>query len=193
MSRRDPVNYSQSSFGRSPWSLQERVAILMWRMFWPLLAGWTPRPFNRWRLSVLRLFGARIGSRVFVHGRARIQKPWNIELADGSCLGDRANLYSLDKITVGEDSIVAQEAYLCTGTHSREEPGWPLQTAPIRVGCRVFVGARAFVLPGVSLGDRSTIGAASVVTRDVLADATVVGNPAREVTREGGEAHPVGG
>lgn len=165
--------------GRStPWSLSTRAAALLWEFAWSLLCGWTPKPLNPWRLLVLRLFGARIVGTPFVHQRARMQMPWNVELHDGACVGDRTNLYSLDRITLRAGALVAQEAYLCAGTHDLQDPARPLLTAPIVVGPGAFVGARAFVLPGVTIGERAIVGAASVVTRDVPALATVRGNPA---------------
>lgn len=166
--------------GRStPWTLSRRLAMLAWECAWPTLCRWTPKPLNPWRLFVLRVFGAKIDGTPFVHQRARIAMPWNVELHDASCVGDRANLYSLDRITLLPGALVAQEAYLCTGTHDVADAEWPLMTAPIVVGTRAFVGARAFVLPGVTIGERAMVGAMSVVTRDVPAGATVRGNPAR--------------
>jgi maltose O-acetyltransferase len=50
---------------------------------------------------------------------------------------------------------------------------------PVRIGSNVWIGGGAILLPGVSVGDDALIGAGSVVTRDVPAGATVVGNPAR--------------
>ncbi len=50
---------------------------------------------------------------------------------------------------------------------------------PIRIGRGVFVGARAIVLKGVTIGDRAVVGAGAVVTRDVPAHHIAVGNPAR--------------
>ena len=50
---------------------------------------------------------------------------------------------------------------------------------PIHIGRNVWVGGGAIILPGVTVGDDALIGAGSVVTRDVPAGATVVGNPAR--------------
>jgi len=47
------------------------------------------------------------------------------------------------------------------------------------IGRNVWIGAGALILPGVSIGDDAIVGAGSVVTRDVAAGATVVGNPAR--------------
>lgn len=164
---------------RSPWTIGFRVRMLAWELAWALLCRWTPKPANPWRLLVLRAFGARVAGTPFVHQRARIQIPWHLELHDAACVGDRANLYTLDRIVLARGALVAQEAYLCTGTHDLADPEWPLLTAPINVGERAFVGARAFVLPGLTIGAGAVVGAASVVTRDVPPGARVCGNPAR--------------
>ena len=181
MSRRELHTHSGSARfqGASPWSWSHRLRAAAWHLAWALLCGWTPKPANPWRLLVLRAFGARLTGRPFVHQRARIEIPWNVELGDGACVGDRSSLYSLDRIAIGAGAVVAQEAYLCGGTHDFAHPALPLMTAPIEVGSRAFVGARAFVLPGVRIGDGAVVGACAVVTRDVADGRTVAGNPAR--------------
>jgi maltose O-acetyltransferase len=55
----------------------------------------------------------------------------------------------------------------------------------VRIGSDVWIGGGAIVLPGVAIGDGAVIGAGSVVTRDVPAGATVVGNPARIIASAG--------
>ncbi|AHF92571.1 acetyltransferase [Opitutaceae bacterium TAV5] len=174
-----PHTHPQADAWASPWTTRRRLALLAWDCAWALTCAWTPKPLNPWRLRVLRLFGAEIHGTPFVHARARIQQPWNLVLHHRACLGDRAAAYSLGRIVIGEAATIAQEAYLCTGTHDFSQPHLPLQTAPIEIGPGAFVGARAFVLPGVTLGARCIVGAMSVVTRDVPPGATVAGNPAR--------------
>jgi putative colanic acid biosynthesis acetyltransferase WcaF len=171
--------YSQSSPYASPWTPRERIGILLWSICWPLFCGWTPKPLNPWRLFWLRLFGATLHGRPFVHQRARIALPWHLTLHDRACIGDRANLYSLGEIEIGEDATIAQEVYLCTGTHDFASPNRELQTAKITVGAGAFVCARAFVLPGITIGEQAIVGACAVVTRDVPPGAQVAGNPAR--------------
>ncbi len=170
--------FQQKSAYQSPWSLRDRVLMLLWEYCWLCFCAWTPKPANRWRLFLLKQFGARIHGTPFVHQRARIQIPWNLTLHDRACLGDRANAYSLGEIEIGQGATVAQEAYLCTGTHDFSHPSLPLQTAKITIGNDAFVGARAFIMPGVTIGQRAVVGACAVVTKDVGDGAIVAGNPA---------------
>jgi putative colanic acid biosynthesis acetyltransferase WcaF len=176
----------------SPWTTSERVKMLLWDFCWALFCEWTPKPLYPWRLFWLSRFGCKIHGRPFVHQRARIQIPWHITLHDRAAIGDRANLYSLGEIEIGPRAVVAQEAYLCTGTHDFGDVDMPLQTSRITVGADAFIGARTFVLPGVRIGEGSVVGACSLVTRDVPPWSIWAGSPARYMrnrsTRKGAVA-----
>ncbi len=174
----------QTSPYQSPWSSGLRLKMLLWQFCWLIFCRWTPKPFNAWRLFVLRLFGTTVEGVPFIHSRARVQVPWNLTLRHRSCLGDRSHAYSLGKITLGARCTVAQEAYLCTGTHDFEDSNLPLVLGDIEVGANAFIGARAFVLPNVSVGEGAIVGACAVVTRNVAANTTVVGNPARLIGKK---------
>ncbi|PKV75534.1 LbetaH domain-containing protein [Pontibacter ramchanderi] len=171
--------HQQLSAYDSPWSKGQRIKMLLWEYVWRLLCSWTPKPANNWRLFWLKAFGAQVFGKPFVHQRARIQIPWNLTLHDRAALGDRANAYSLGKIEVHAHATVAQEAYLNTGTHAFEQPAKNLVTAPIIIRTHAFIGARAFIMPGITIGEYAIVGACSVVTKSVLPRTTVMGNPAR--------------
>lgn len=167
--------------GHSPWNVRTRVRLLLWEFSWSLLCSWTPKPFNPWRLFLLRLFGAKLTGRPFVHQRARIQIPWHLTMEDRACLGDCAHAYSLGPITLRARCTIAQEAYLCAGSHDFSHPAIPLTTAPIVIGEDAFIGARAFILPGLTIGAGAIVGACAVVTKSVPERAIVAGNPARKI------------
>lgn len=172
----DPEQRSQFA---SPWTVNERVRRMLWEYCWLLFCVWTPKPANPWRLFWLRVFDAKIHGTPFVHQRARVAIPWNLTLHDRACLGDRANAYSLGEIEIGARAVVAQEAYLSTGSHDFSQRSMPLAVAKITIGEDAFVGARAFVMPGVKIGARAIVGACSVVTSDVPDDVFAAGNPCR--------------
>jgi len=98
-----------------------------------------------------------------------------------ACLGERANAYSLGKIEIQEGATIAQEVYLCSGTHDFNDPNLQLITKPITIGKNTFIGARAMILPGVSIGNQVIVGAMSVVPKDVPDHQIVAGNPAKKI------------
>lgn len=182
MLKKDPLHtHWQQTARSSPWSFSDRLRRLLWEITWHSLCAWTPKPFNFWRLFWLKLFGAKIFGRPFVHQRARIEIPSNLIMHHHACLGDRACAYSLGIVEIMEDATVAQEAYLCTGTHDFDDPARPLQTAKITIGRSAFIGARVFILPGVTVGDNAVVAACSVVTANVRPNSIAAGNPCKEI------------
>jgi putative colanic acid biosynthesis acetyltransferase WcaF len=173
------VDPGQTSQFASPWSMSARMLRVLWEFCWFAFCAWTPKPANAWRLFWLGVFEAKIHGTPFVHQRARISIPWKVTLHDRACVGDRANLYSLGEIELGARCTIAQEAYLCTGTHDFTQAACPLVVAKITVGEDAFVGARAFIMPGVKIGARAVVGACSVVTQDVPDDVIAAGNPSK--------------
>lgn len=172
---------SQADAYRSPWPLRDRLKMAAFAVTWNLACRWTPGPLNAWRLLVLRCFGCRIEGRPYVARTCRIRTPWLLVLKHRSCLGPDSEVYNLDRCVLGERSTVAQQAYLCGGSHDFSQRSLPLLVGPIEVGADAFVGARAMVMPGVSIGEGAVAGAASVVTRDVAPWTVVAGSPARVI------------
>ena len=172
---------NQTNPYQSPWTLRTQLTLMLWRFSWLCFCSWTPKFLNPWRLLVLKLFGTQIIGMPFVHQRARIQIPWHLTMHHRACLGERANAYTMGKVEILEGATIAQEVYLCTGTHDFNKTDFRLITDKITIGAHAFVGARAMILPGVSIGKNAVVGAQAVITRNVQENEIVAGNPARVI------------
>ena len=91
-------------------------------------------------------------------------------------------------IEIGEETIFGSGALVLDNDFHWPAGEWGWTTdeetcrknaRPIKIGRGVFVGARAIILKGVTIGDRAAVGAGAVVTKDVPAGHVAVGNPAR--------------
>lgn len=113
-------------------------------------------------------------------------------LSLGSNVGlSAAVLVAALSIVVGDDTQIGSGAVIVDNDlHSLDPTGrWgeldPSEARPVNIGKRVFIGARAIILKGVSVGDDAVVGAGAVVTRSVPSGCLAVGNPAvaRPITR----------
>lgn len=132
---------------------------------------------------LLRLFGARVGKNCTIRRTSRVYYPWLFSMGDLSSLGDRTEVYNLGAVVIADRVTISQEAYLCSGTHDYTKLEMPLVVQPISVESDVWVGARAFICPGITLRRGSVVGAGAVVTRDVDEWSIVGGNPAKLIKK----------
>lgn len=109
----------------------------------------------------------------------------SIELGDGVVLSRGVHIVSRIGVRIGHGTMVGEYTSIRDANHSRDD-GMPIRDSghvarTISIGSDVWIGRGVAILPGVIIGDRATVGANAVVTRDVPAGATVVGVPAREL------------
>ena len=155
------------------------------RAFWYLVSlvvfesGWVPlMPPKRW---LLRLFGARIGRGLVIKPGVWIKYPWRLVVGDHCWIGQGVWIDNLADVRLGSHVCVSQQVYVCTGSHDHRKPTFDLITRPVEVGSGAWLGARALILGGVSVGANAVLAAGSIVTKDVPAATIVAGNPAREI------------
>lgn len=106
----------------------------------------------------------------------------NITLGKNVFINSCCNLQDQGGITIGEGSQIGHKVTLATLNHGIDpHDRGTLYPAPIVIGKNVWIGAAATVIPGVTIGDNSIIGAGSVVTKDVPPNSIAVGNPCRVI------------
>lgn len=167
---------------QSHFSISNKVKRVLWIIIYSILF----RPFNlsifkKWRIAVLRSFGAKIGDNSCVYASAKIWAPWNLEIGSYSCIGPRVDCYNQGKISIGNQTIISQKVYLCASSHDFTKSNFPLIRKSVHISDQVWIAADAFVAPGVTIGEGAVIGARSAVVKNVDAWTVVGGNPARYI------------
>lgn len=134
--------------------------------------------FNKWRIFLLKLFGAKIGKESVVYHSAKIWVPYNLEMGNKSCIGPNVNCYNVGPIKIGKCVTISQGAYICTPTHDYTDKDFKLIASQIIINDYVWITTEAFIGPKVTIGEGAIIGARAAVFKDVEAWSVVGGNPA---------------
>ncbi len=172
---------TQPMEGGASFSLANRLTRVAWGLTWLALARFTPPPLHGWRRLVLRAFGAKVAKGARVHASVSIWLPANLELGENCLIGPRARIYNQGRISIGARTVVSQGAQLCASTLDVNDPHFQLVLRPITIGQQCWVAADAFVGPGVTMHDRSVLGARGVLFTDAQADTIYRGNPAEAI------------
>jgi putative colanic acid biosynthesis acetyltransferase WcaF len=127
--------------------------------------------------TLLRLFGARIGVGVYIKPRVNVHFPWKLDVGEHSWIGEETFLLNMEPIVIGAHCCVSQRAFLCTGNHDYRQVNMPFRNRSIVIEDGAWVGAQAFVGPGVTVGSEAVVAAGSVVTRSLPRGMRCAGNP----------------
>lgn len=135
-------------------------------------------PLSGARVQLLRLFGAQVGRGVVIKPGVRVKYPWLLTIGDHVWIGEDAWIDNLAKVTIDSHVCISQGANLCTGNHDWSDPSFGLILKPITLKSGSWVGARAVVAPGVTLGENAIATAGAVVYKSIPPNEIHSGNPA---------------
>jgi acetyltransferase-like isoleucine patch superfamily enzyme len=110
--------------------------------------------------------------------RIECGKGARLRIGNGTYLNRGTEVVAADRITIGRDCKIARDVIIMD-SDQHALPSGELVVRPVTIEDRVWIGARAIVLKGVTIGHDAVIGAGSVVTRDVPPRAIAAGVPAR--------------
>ena len=135
-------------------------------------------PFSGLKRRLLQVFGASIGSGAVIKPGVRIKNPWLLKAGRNCWFGEDCWIDNLAPVALGDNVCISQGAYLCTGNHDWSDPAFGYRLGPILLESGSWVGARALVGPGVTLGRSAVLTAGSVAYRSIPAEEIHSGSPA---------------
>lgn len=102
-----------------------------------------------------------------------------LEIEDCVYMNDGVNICCSQYIHIGSYTKIADHVIIYDTDFHAISPEQPIRQQPVHIGRNVWLGARAIILPGVTIGDHAVIGAGAVVTSAIPARCVAAGNPAK--------------
>lgn len=164
----------------NPHSKQNKLGRLAWTWVYYLLFRPSPWFLNRWRVFLLRMFGAKIGT-ASIPPSVKVWAPWRLKIGNEVNLDDNVNLYNVFGIEIEDRVIISQGSFLCGASHDYENPIYPLTGGCITVKSDSWITAECFIGPGVTVDEGTVIGSRAVVFNNLPGWSVVGGNPAKVI------------
>lgn len=162
-------------------SFSNRLERATWQLIYLFFFRCTPNFFFKWRVFILRFFGADVSWKARVYPSAKIWLPKNLKMAEGSCIASGVNVYNVAFVTLEKGAIVSQFSHICTATHNINSKNFDLLKAPITFEETCWIAADVFVGPGVTIGKGSVCYARSVVIKSTEPFGIYGGNPVKMI------------
>jgi acetyltransferase-like isoleucine patch superfamily enzyme len=137
----------------------------------------------------LRLRGAAsFGDRFVVHGLVaavsiKVDRNATLLIGNDVYLNAGVSIAAFNDVRIGSNVLMAPYSSIIDDDRHQIEPGEPPRKGPTIVEDNVWVGRNVAILPGVTIGSGSAVGANSVVTRDIPPNAFAAGAPARVIRK----------
>ena len=145
-------------------------------------------PFHSLRKFFYRWAGMKIGHHSTLHMKARLYQPAHIKIGSDTIIGERVTLDgrrqipgSESELVIGDHVDIASEVMIWNSEHDLKSSTWAAREESVYIEDYVFIGPRAIILPGVTVGRGAVIAAGAVVTKDVAPLAIVAGVPAKVI------------
>jgi len=136
-----------------------------------------PWPY-RFKLFLLRLFGAKVGSGLVIKTNVRIKNPWRLTIGDNCWIGESVWIDNLENVVIGNNVCLSQGAMLLTGNHDYTISSFPYRLGKIHLEEGVWIGAQSVVCPGITCKAYAILTVSSVANKNLEAMGIYAGNPA---------------
>jgi putative colanic acid biosynthesis acetyltransferase WcaF len=173
---REPVDLMRAGPGNFK-RTRSRLVEAVWIIVEFFLVSNPLQVSSRVRAWALRLFGARIGSNVLMRHRLRVKFPWNLRIGDNCWIGEGVWIHNQGVVTIEDNVVVSQEAFITTGSHDiYESMDLVVRSVVVRRGA--WVTTRCIVLQEVEIGENAILTPGSVANKSLPPGSICGGNPA---------------
>lgn len=139
-------------------------------------------PSHHIRRFFYRMSGVSIGHGSTIHMGATFYDT-DISIGDDSILGEGIVLDGRARITIGDHVAIASDVMIYSAEHNINDKDFSPIFEPVTIEDYVFIGPRAIILPGVTIGKGAVVGAGAVVTKNVEEMTIVGGVPAKPIRK----------
>jgi maltose O-acetyltransferase len=129
--------------------------------------------------------GIYLGCYIWFNGPGRLRRDHLLTIGDHTRVNRNCCLDARGGLSIGSNVSISPEVAMLTMQHGSDDPEFRTVVSPVTIEDHVWIGTRAMILPGVTIGKGAIVAAGAVVTRDVPARAIVGGVPARPIGRRG--------
>ena len=105
----------------------------------------------------------------------------NLVIGQNSIINQNCRVDARGGIRIGNSVSISADSIILTADHDLSDEKFCGQVRPVNIGDFVFIGTRAMILPGVTLGEGSVVAAGAVVTKEVAPYSIVAGVPAKHL------------
>jgi putative colanic acid biosynthesis acetyltransferase WcaF len=136
-------------------------------------------PFpSKFKVMLLRFFGAKVGVGVIIKPLVRIKNPWRLIVGNHCWIGEEVWIDNIEQVVIGNHVCLSQGAILLTGNHDYTKSNFPPKYDQVKIEDGVWICAKAIVCPGVVCKSHSILTVNSVATKDMEEMKIYSGNPA---------------
>jgi maltose O-acetyltransferase len=163
--------------------VQLRVTLARLGIRLGLMSPTSPRFPHYFRVRLLRRQGMQIAFTVTGLQRCEFDSE-NVRIGDGTFVNAGCHFVGRGNIDIGCNVLIGPQVMILTSSHAIDACGQVSREAnhkPVRIADRCWIGARSLIMPGVTIGEGTVIGAGAVVTKDCEPGAVYVGVPARRI------------
>ncbi|MBG6062549.1 putative colanic acid biosynthesis acetyltransferase WcaF [Flavobacterium sp. CG_9.1] len=138
-------------------------------------------PLSGFKILLLRLFGAKVGTGVHIKPGVTIKYPWLLDIGNHVWIGENVWIDNLAKVTIESNVCISQGAMLLCGNHNYKTTTFDLIIGEIHLQEGSWIGAKSIVCPGVTLHSHAILAVGSVATSNLDSLGIYQGNPAVKI------------